>query len=1190
MATVEELSSSNTECTNDSACLNMTSNGAQEISLKADQQYNIVISSSSDQLLNHARSSLEAVSGTCSATNQRIIPWTYQLNGVSTELSKGINKIKFSNTQISQMAGCEWKGCVETNGGLISCIKFKVPSNSLPPTPPPSTTCNGTKPPNVNTTKNCNILGAGYSGTFIETITYACNSSLVWQASISRNTETCSRTCNAASKPADGTITKSCATELGAYYTGTYSEQRVHTCDTSNYQWKANITENSHQCATSITKLSALQNVNGNVEIPAGSTAFIDRDFNLNQLTVNGTLLCGSKNYNLVAATILVSGSLECGTEDSPFTGQLSIGLKSAGSISVNYRALIVTGKLKLFGQVKTKMARLSQTAFAGASTLYLDQNTNWKVGDDIAIASTSMEYRESENFKITAINANVIEIDQPLRYQHWGDAPETFQGQTRSFTLDQRAEVVNLTRNIKIEGYDKHSDGRDADFLNPLQETSDVGGHVMIHNGGFARISGVEFYKMGQQGIMGRYPFHWHNLGDLLDETKPEEIASKQQFVKNSSVHKSFQRCITIHGTNDVLVDNNVCYNFRGHGFFLEDGNEINNTISNNIGFAAHLPHRSKLLLQSDSREGGTVDSRFPAVSVFWISNPNNRIKNNIAAGSVGTGFWNSFEPPANTYPIYKLQNTLEYSGNIAHATLVGHTWDGAPIHNGNANNPNNPNDKRIDVSYYDPPVVPVMKNLTAYKNRDAGMYFRGSTALFDEFLAADNGWSFFMAYNQIVKNAVLVGKSKNITPPIASATSNRHVGVVLYDGPFELENVDFYNFNDQSAGVDNSPMPFLAIGGAEKMINVTKSIRFSPNVTYRALLQKYNDPWVDKHISNAIRDLDGTLTGVAGGILLPAEPFTTTTGCHVNSAFSGWKVCPASTKVGIFRITSHTTGINNPFYLSRNDGAVSLTENELAMMRASTNGLSAVNAKAFFIETPNYQHTVQMTEDYTQRNKNGDMYLQYYSEDHSNPSPVFKVAGYGSGCRLIGGAAMSSLAALSSYNGTAYYSYGSSFYVKLSSQGLHWTVKPSVAKSRTHLSSYFMSCDANYNNAADYVNFDNILNPVAPSGVIRGVIDAVDANGVHGWACIAASSNKIPIHIYAGGPAGSGTFAGHTIANQASEIQVAQACDDNTGSYHRFRFNPSSAAFKGMSVWVHGINGSNNSLITNSGTFKFP
>lgn len=85
------------------------------------------------------------------------------------------------------------------------------------------------------------------------------------------------------------------------------------------------------------------------------------------------------------------------------------------------------------------------------------------------------------------------------------------------------------------------------------------------------------------------------------------------------------------IHGTNRLLVDGNVCYDHLGHGFFLEDGVEVDNVITNNLG------------LGTTSLENGLLPSD-DNPATFWITNPDNTVDGNVAAGSEGTGFWYAF------------------------------------------------------------------------------------------------------------------------------------------------------------------------------------------------------------------------------------------------------------------------------------------------------------------------------------------------------------------------------------------------------------------------------------------------------------------------------------------------------------------------------------------------------------------
>ncbi len=68
----------------------------------------------------------------------------------------------------------------------------------------------------------------------------------------------------------------------------------------------------------------------------------------------------------------------------------------------------------------------------------------------------------------------------------------------------------------------------------------------------------------------LARYPIHWHLIGD-----------AQGQYIKNASIHDTYNRCVTVHGTNFLHVENNVTYNTVGHCFFLEDGAEHGNRSS---------------------------------------------------------------------------------------------------------------------------------------------------------------------------------------------------------------------------------------------------------------------------------------------------------------------------------------------------------------------------------------------------------------------------------------------------------------------------------------------------------------------------------------------------------------------------------------------------------------------------------
>ena len=88
----------------------------------------------------------------------------------------------------------------------------------------------------------------------------------------------------------------------------------------------------------------------------------------------------------------------------------------------------------------------------------------------------------------------------------------------------------------------------------------------------------------------------------------------------------------MTLHGSHDVDVLDNVAYDHYGHCFFLEDGGEKGNVFIGNLGIGT----RKGLLTPSDNEP-----------STFWITSPKTTLIDNVAGGSdgwMGVGIWYLF------------------------------------------------------------------------------------------------------------------------------------------------------------------------------------------------------------------------------------------------------------------------------------------------------------------------------------------------------------------------------------------------------------------------------------------------------------------------------------------------------------------------------------------------------------------
>ncbi len=111
----------------------------------------------------------------------------------------------------------------------------------------------------------------------------------------------------------------------------------------------------------------------------------------------------------------------------------------------------------------------------------------------------------------------------------------------------------------------------------------------------------------------------------------------------------------MTVHGTNNLRVENNVTYNTVGHCFFLEDGIEHGNEFVHNLAIQTKC-HTSKpcqptnLAAAGEPRQPGngqqSKEVLLPSdntVASYWITNPDNTYRDNVAAGSDENGFWMS-------------------------------------------------------------------------------------------------------------------------------------------------------------------------------------------------------------------------------------------------------------------------------------------------------------------------------------------------------------------------------------------------------------------------------------------------------------------------------------------------------------------------------------------------------------------
>ncbi len=613
----------------------------------------------------------------------------------------------------------------------------------------------------------------------------------------------------------------------------------------------------------------------------------------LGGLSIDGKLsFANNADLELTTEWIMVHGELAIGTEAKPHTRKATITLTDNVKgedvmAGMGDRGIMLSGgTLNLHGSTTNTWSKLSATANAGATSIQVLDAKGWKVGDEIVLASTDFDPRQAERRTIAAISGNNITLDKKLDFMHFGKI---------TFNVDERGEVAMLTRNIKIQA------SADA-------EQSFFGGHIMAMPSSKMFVEGVELNRMGQNLTLARYPIHWHLVGD-----------AKGQYIKNAAIHDTYNRCVTVHGTNFVRVENNVTYNIVGHCFFLEDGIEHGNQFVHNLAILIKC-HTSKACLPTNLAANGEISSAYEnrqamrqasmsskdtllpsdnTVAAFWITNPDNIFRDNVAAGSDENGFWWSLpEHPQGQFAGTEISKTIwprrtrmaEFKGNVAHSNFDGFMLDrninlenvfglAGPSHIAKEN-PADENSKSVES---------LLENLTAYKNRNGGVWSRGELHVFRNLKAADNAIGFTSStgsfgadtFTSLVVDSLFVGETDNIGNPVTPEEKGygRSLPKRLipdypihayeyYDYRHDVVNTRFVNFQDNKQRGSGALSWLLFTGAGVTTENTVKGAKY---INAKPVYFPKIDPRFDSdnrsgsaYRTAAIHDLDGSTTGI--------------------------------------------------------------------------------------------------------------------------------------------------------------------------------------------------------------------------------------------------------------------------------------------------------------------------------------
>lgn len=347
----------------------------------------------------------------------------------------------------------------------------------------------------------------------------------------------------------------------------------------------------------------------------------------------------GQRSQWLCAGYIAVedAGRFDMTVQDTPITAWIYLSNNGAHHPLLGTRAFGATGTnnptIQIKGRELTRTWSLLQVPLAeGDTVLRLAHDPvqmGWKVGDRIAVAPTDDRSQgDAQSFIIVGFErGRLILLDKmSIRFHDASVIPGT--------AISKRAEVINLSRNIIISGddfeevpcdstlteaYPGFGTSTEGCMCSPTRQSCTVGLHTIHMYSGVSKIENVRVEKCGQRGIEGKYCLHLHHMEDCPD-----------CLFRNNAVEFSVQRGLIVHSTHRSVSDANVFYDVRGVSIYIEDGNEMENVISNNVGICPWHFETGGCTLPGTSNDQGDTSLNQAGI---YLESPNNHLIGNRMA-----------------------------------------------------------------------------------------------------------------------------------------------------------------------------------------------------------------------------------------------------------------------------------------------------------------------------------------------------------------------------------------------------------------------------------------------------------------------------------------------------------------------------------------------------------------------------
>jgi hypothetical protein len=206
-------------------------------------------------------------------------------------------------------------------------------------------------------------------------------------------------------------------------------------------------------------------------------------------------------------------------------------------------------GVLDLKGTARRAWTRVTGAVEAGATTLTLrDAPTGWRPGDELVVTPTAEPASPDgagayDSARVKSVSGRTVTLDRPTSFPH----PKVDVVSDAGLGRVQTAEVLNLTRNVRIEGTPGH---RSHIFIRS-QRPQSLKDAALRHLG--PRKPAEEFTEL----VLGRYALHFHHShegsrGSVVDGVVIRDAGS-HAFVPHLSHGIAFRDCISHNTLEDA-------------------------------------------------------------------------------------------------------------------------------------------------------------------------------------------------------------------------------------------------------------------------------------------------------------------------------------------------------------------------------------------------------------------------------------------------------------------------------------------------------------------------------------------------------------------------------------------------------------------------------------------------------------